>query len=235
MSEVKQTNLLERINRLKTDMKQASIKANRSENEIMLLAVSKTQSIETIKQAYQLGLNTFGENYLQEALPKIHALDKSINWHFIGHIQSNKTKQIAENFSWVHTIDRLKILKRLALQRPQELEPLNLTLEINLNNEATKSGFKLCDTDLIDQCIDYCKTQTALVLRGLMCMPKRTDNSKDQRRNLSQMHQLLNQLNHRHNLTMDTLSMGTSYDLQSAILEGSTIIRIGQAIFGKRN
>ncbi|TNF67218.1 MAG: YggS family pyridoxal phosphate-dependent enzyme [Gammaproteobacteria bacterium] len=234
MNDVQQTNLLARLNKVKQTIQQAAENAKRSKSDITLLAVTKTQSIATIEQAYKLGLTAFGENYLQEAIPKIKALDPNISWHYIGHIQSNKTKLIAEYFSWVHTVDRIKILKRLSEQRPNHLPPLNICFEININNEANKAGFYLSQIDEINACIEYIKAQSSLILRGLMCMPKLTDDINEQQHNFAQMHQLLHKLNKTHHITMDTLSMGTSYDLESAVSEGSTILRIGQAIFGKR-
>ncbi|MCF6775343.1 YggS family pyridoxal phosphate-dependent enzyme [Thiotrichales bacterium 19X7-9] len=235
MSDVQQTNLLAHLNKVKQTIQQAAENAKRSKSDITLLAVTKTQSIATIEQAYKLGLTAFGENYLQEAIPKIKALDPNISWHYIGHIQSNKTKLIAEYFSWVHTVDRIKILKRLSEQRLNHLPPLNICFEININNEANKAGFYLSQIDEINACIEYLKTQSSLILRGLMCMPKLTDDINEQQHNFAQMHQLLHKLNKTHHIAMDTLSMGTSYDLESAVSKGSTILRIGQAIFGKRS
>lgn len=219
-------------------------KANRKRSDILLLAVSKTHNEQAILQAYDQGICDFGENYLQEALTKIEKIKKyhtenklqnKINWHFIGHIQSNKTKLIAENFNWVHTVERLKILKRLDEQRPKNLKKLNICFEINLDNEPTKSGFLLNHLDALYECIDFSKTAKNIQLRGLMSIPKKENAFELQYTKLHQLDILKNHLNKKFNLKLDTLSIGMSNDLEAAVQANSTILRIGSAIFGQRN
>ena len=210
---------------------QLASRYGRNADTIQLLAVSKTKPVADIISAYNSGLRAFGENYLQEALVKIQALEGyEIEWHFIGSIQSNKTRDIASHFHWVHSIDRLKIAQRLSQQRPSNLPPLNLCLQINASHEATKSGITM------DEVTDLAVAVAGLPnirLRGLMAIPARAESIHDQRKIFSQLHELLNTLNQQ-NLSLDTLSMGMSNDMEAAIAEGATIIRIGTAIFGSR-
>ena len=199
---------------------------------ITLLAVSKRHSLQKILDLYLLGQRDFGESYLQEALQKIHANPhKDIIWHFIGPIQSNKTKLLAENFHWVHSVDRLKIAHRLSTQRAEQPTVLNICLQINISEEAQKSGF---NPDEIVSCIEEISQLPHLSLRGLMAIPKPTNNIEQQKQVFHQLKQLMLQLNQQFNLTMDTLSMGMSNDLEAAIAEGATIIRVGTALFGAR-
>ncbi|WP_130536702.1 YggS family pyridoxal phosphate-dependent enzyme [Thiomicrorhabdus indica] len=211
---------------------QACEKANRPVESVQLLAVSKTKPIDAVNAIAKLGQTDFGENYLQESLQKITERP-DLTWHFIGPIQSNKTKSIAENFAWVHSIDRLKIAERLSRQRPKELPPLHVLLEVNIDNEASKSGFHP------DEAQDICEKVLALPnleLRGLMAIPQATDNVEKQHHAFAQMHQLLEHLQKKFpNAQLDTLSMGMSGDLEAAIAEGATIVRIGTDIFGARN
>lgn len=207
-------------------------------SSITLIAVSKFQAFEKIQIAFDLGIVHFGENYLQEALLKIQqAREKNlkITWHFIGRIQSNKTRAIAENFAWAHTIDRLKISERLNHQRPKHLPPLNICVEINLGNEDNKSGVLIKDAEKL--CLDILKLKH-LKLRGLMAIPPITSDKKKQR---FYAKTLANTLQHiKTALPSDSqqdfnvLSIGMSDDLESALIEGATHIRIGTAIFGKR-
>lgn len=228
------TNLLASFNTLNQTIAITCDKALKNKDQILILAASKKQPIEKIKSIYDLGVRNFGENYLQEALEKKNKLPSDIIWHFIGHIQSNKTKLIAESFDWVHTVDRLKLIERLSLNRGSNLKPLNICLEINVNNEANKSGFLLNQIPEINTAIELIKTKKNLKLRGLMCLPELTNDLKKQRQNFALVYQLMHQLNKAHQLTMDTLSMGTSNDLESAILEGANLIRIGSMLFGPR-
>jgi len=199
---------------------------------ITLLAVSKRHSLQKILDLYLLGQRDFGESYLQEALQKIHANPhKDIIWHFIGPIQSNKTKLLAENFHWVHSVDRLKIAHRLSTQRAEQPTVLNICLQINISEEAQKSGF---NPDEIVSCIEEISQLPHLSLRGLMAIPKPTNNIEQQKQVFHQLKQLMLQLNQQFNITMDTLSMGMSNDLEAAIAEGATIIRVGTALFGAR-
>ncbi len=210
----------------------------RVKKSIILLAVSKRQSIESIKCAYQLGQQHFGENYLSEALEKqILLADYPIVWHYIGSIQSNKTRKIAENFTWVHSVDSLKVATRLSNQRPDNLPPINICLQINIDNEDTKSGFLpniAHDTDDLSVVVKTINGLPNINLRGLMCIPSPKQNKTDEIATFSRMRELLQQLND-DGLNLDTLSMGMSDDLESAIGCGATIVRVGTAIFGQRN
>ncbi len=213
---------------------QAAIAAGRSPDEILLLAVSKTRSAEDIRSAINAGIREFGENYLQEAVEKIALLAaENVQWHFIGPIQSNKTRLVAENFSWAHSVDRLKIAQRLSEQRPSGLPPLNICLQVNIDNEASKSGFATEETEAAALAIAQLP---GLKLRGLMAIP-RAEPTYDQQivafRALADLRDRINQsLDNSEKL--DTLSMGMSSDLEAAISQGSTIVRVGTDIFGKR-
>ncbi len=213
---------------------QAAIAAGRSPDEILLLAVSKTRSAEDIRSAINAGIREFGENYLQEAVEKIAQLAaENVQWHFIGPIQSNKTRLVAENFSWAHSVDRLKIAQRLSEQRPSGLPPLNICLQVNIDNEASKSGFATEETEAAALAIAQLP---GLKLRGLMAIP-RAEPTYDQQivafRALADLRDRINQsLDNSEKL--DTLSMGMSSDLEAAISQGSTIVRVGTDIFGKR-
>lgn len=196
-----------------------------------LLAVSKKQPISAIQQLYQLGQRHFGESYWQEAGPKINQLsDLVIEWHFIGPLQSNKTRPIAESFQWVHSIDRLKIAQRLNEQRPESLPSLNVCLQINPDQESTKSGISIEDTHKLASAI---ARLPHLRLRGLMCIPKVRSDIHEQRQAFHKVALLQKQLNEA-GFTLDTLSMGMTGDMEAAIQEGSTIIRVGTGIFGDR-
>ena len=214
-----------------TRIGQAAQQYGRSSSDIQLLAVSKTQPAESLRIAYSLGQSAFGENYLQEAIDKIEALkDCQITWHFIGGIQSNKTKTIAENFDWVHSVDRLKIARRLSDARPSYLPPLNICLQINVSNEDSKSGINLTElTDLANQA----SLLPNIKLRGLMTLPAASNDFDEQRANFAAIAKAFQQLK-QEGLDVDTLSMGMSNDLEAAIAEGATIVRIGSAIFGPR-
>ena len=192
-------------------------------NQVTLIAVSKTKPASDLQQAIDCGQRHFGENYLQEALEKIQALKgQNLVWHFIGPIQSNKTKQIAQNFDWVHSVDRLKIAKRLNDQRPIELGKLNVLLQVNIDNEPTKSGVL---EEEIDAILPNFQNLPNISLRGFMCIP-----SPD---NAEQSFQKMAKILQKHP-KMDTLSMGMSNDLDLAIKNGATFVRIGTDIFGKR-
>jgi PLP dependent protein len=199
---------------------------------VQLLAVSKTRTSDEIMTAFTCGQGCFGESYLQEAVDKIDQLiDEEIEWHFIGRVQSNKTKLIAERFDWVHSIDKLKQAQRLNDQRPESLPRLNICLQINIDNEESKGGVKPDDTaELIQQ---ICQLPR-LSLRGLMTLPAPTDNIDDQRKPFARLRELRDQLAS-DELPLKTLSMGMSDDMQAAIAEGSTMVRVGTAIFGPRN
>ncbi|MDO8812686.1 MAG: YggS family pyridoxal phosphate-dependent enzyme [Gallionella sp.] len=209
----------------------AAAGAGRVPDDIALLVVSKTFPPEAIREAYHAGQTAFGESYVQEALEKIAALhDLPIEWHFIGPIQSNKTRAIAENFAWAHSVDRLKIAERLSAQRPQNLPPLNVCLQVNISGEDSKSGMIPGDMADLAQAV---ARLPQLKLRGLMAIPAPSDDVAAQRLPFAQLRELRDQLN-RQVLTLDTLSMGMSHDFAAAIAEGATMVRVGSAIFGQR-
>lgn len=216
---------------LKYQIELCERKYHRPSGSVRLLAASKRQSIEKIKAIYDMGQRCFGESYLQEALPKIQSLPTDIEWHFIGPVQSNKTRKIAEYFSWVHSIDDAHIAKRLNDQRPPHLPPLNICIEVNISHEATKSGVSIDD---VMPFAKYCLSLSRLRLRGLMTIPARGENLTEQRKPFHQLHDLYESLC-QNNIPLDTLSMGMSEDFEAAIAEGSTMVRIGRALFGERN
>ena len=210
---------------------QATVQAKRPENSVRLLAVSKNQSLEAILQAASCGQRDFGENYLQESIKKIKNLNReNLIWHFIGHIQTNKTREIAENFDWVHTIDRLKTAERLSKQRPLYAENLNICIQVNIDSEKGKYGVTVENLlELSQAIIDLPK----LTLRGLMCIPAIYHEYKDQRKPFAKLRYQMNFLE-KHKLKLDTLSMGMTNDYKAAIIEGATMVRIGTALFGER-
>ena len=206
--------------------------AQRNGQEITLLAVSKTFPAAAVREAYAAGQHAFGESYVQEALDKIEALrELPLEWHFIGPMQSNKTRPIAENFSWVHGIDRLKIAERLSAQRPSSLPPLNVCIQVNVSGETSKSGVA---PEQVLQLVGQVGQLPQLRLRGLMAIPAPAASLEEQRRPFALLRELLRQLNTQ-GLALDTLSMGMSQDMEAAILEGATIVRVGSAIFGERD
>ena len=210
----------------------AAENAQRDPQTIALLAVSKTKPIEMIEEAYAAGQRCFGENYLQDALPKIEALGElDIEWHYIGRIQSNKTRPIAENFAWVHAIDSVKHAQRLNEQRPDNLPPLNCCIQLNLSGEDSKGGIQpntLIETATAFNDLPHCR------LRGLMTMPDPDSSAEQQQAVFHQLADCLSELSN-HGFNVDTLSMGMSGDLEMAITEGSTMVRIGTDIFGARS
>lgn len=213
---------------------QALLEAKRPLNDATLLAVSKTKPVSLIRQAYALGQRAFGENYLQEALDKqIELADlNDIVWHFIGPLQSNKTRAVAEHFDWIHSVDRLKIANRLSEQRPSHLAPLNICLQVNISREASKSGVIPEDV----KALAYEAAQLPrLRLRGLMAIPAPADTLEAQRKPLAELRHLLTELQTTlPQAPLDTLSMGMSDDLEAAVMEGATLVRLGTAIFGAR-
>ena len=222
------------INHLLQALSQMAENSGRSADDVHLLAVSKTQSPDAIREAYRAGLRAFGENYLQEALEKIDALsDLAIDWHFIGPIQSNKTRPIAEHFSWVHSVDRLKIARRLGEQRPTHLPPINICLQVNIDGAESKAG--AAPADAADLAIAVSQLP-GLKLRGLMAIPDPAPEGNSAREPFFRLHQLLDTLKalSPELAAMDTLSMGMSGDLEAAIAEGATMVRVGTAIFGPR-
>jgi len=204
----------------------------RESNNITLLAVSKTRPVEALRQAIEAGQQCFGENYLQESLEKIAALKpQKLEWHFIGPIQSNKTRPIAESYDWVHSVDRLKIAQRLSEQRPQQLALLNICLQVNVDGEASKSG---CSLDELPELVARVVTLPGIRLRGLMAIPQAHTEFEQQRRSFRLLREAMTALQQQ-GYELDTLSMGMSGDLEAAIAEGATIVRIGTDIFGPRN
>jgi pyridoxal phosphate enzyme (YggS family) len=200
-------------------------------HDILVLAVSKTRPAQEIRWAYNCGLHNFGENYLQEALPKIAALnDLPITWHFVGPIQSNKTRAIAENFHWAHSVDRLKVARRLGEQRPADKAPLQICLQVNISGQESKSGATL---EELPDLVEEVRTIPNLQLRGLMCIPAPTQDFTAQRAPFRRLREALEALQMQAP-ELDTLSMGMSGDLEAAIAEGATIVRVGTAIFGPR-
>lgn len=211
-------------------VEQAAVAANRV-GSVRLLAVSKTFPASAVREAYAAGQTAFGENYLQEALDKIEALrDLPLEWHFIGPIQSNKTRPIAERFAWVHSVDRLKVAERLSAQRPAGLPPLNVCLQVNVSGEASKSGVSPEEVEAL--ALQVAKLPN-LKLRGLMSIPAPESGEAAQRLPFARMREIFQHLN-RQGMGLDTLSMGMSHDYPAAIMEGATIVRIGTAIFGSR-
>ena len=210
-------------------IREAAQAVHRDAATVGLLAVSKTQPAAVIREAFAAGLRDFGENYLQEALDKQVELDDlPLIWHFIGPIQSNKTKAIAEHFDWVHSVDRLKIAQRLSDQRPATLPPLNVCLQLNVSGAASKSG---CAPQELRPLAEAVAAMPQLRLRGLMCIPAPTEDPAEQRAAFARLRLLRDELA----LDLDTLSMGMSQDLEAAIAEGATWVRIGTALFGARD
>ncbi|MCK9380758.1 MAG: YggS family pyridoxal phosphate-dependent enzyme [Sulfuritalea sp.] len=213
----------------------ASIAAGRPPESVRLLAVSKTWPAASVREAVAAGQRAFGENYVQEAVDKAAELaglnESGLEWHFIGPLQSNKTRLVAENFSWVHSVDRLKIAERLAAQRPPDLAPLQVCIQVNVSGEASKSG---CAPDQAATLAHAVAALPRLRLRGLMGIPEPAEDSSLQRSRFVLLRQLRDRLN-AEGLGLDTLSMGMSHDLEAAIMEGATLVRVGTAIFGERN
>lgn len=231
MTEVNLDIIAKRYSSVRARIETARTKTSRCD-AVNLLAVSKKQPLEKIIALYKLGQRDFGESYVQEALQKIDLLkDYSIVWHFIGPLQTNKTRAVAENFQWVHSVDRFKIAQRLSAQRPESLPPLNICLQVNINNEAQKSGF--APHELAMEAVRISNLPN-LVVRGLMAIPEHTDDIARQRVNFRKLADLNQAVSTSLNVQLDTLSMGMSGDLESAVLEGATIVRIGTDLFGAR-
>ncbi|HEY9035741.1 MAG TPA: YggS family pyridoxal phosphate-dependent enzyme [Pseudomonadales bacterium] len=216
---------------VQTRIRQACQQAGRPEAGVCLLAVSKTWPAAAIREAFAAGQRAFGENYLQEAQLKIDALaDLPIEWHFIGPLQSNKTRAVATHFAWVHSVDSLKIARRLSEQRPADLPPLNLCLQVNISREASKAGLPI---EAVPELVDAICTLPHIRLRGLMAIPEPAKDTSLRRQPFRQLRELLEELQ-KSRPELDTLSMGMSADLDEAIAEGSTLIRVGTALFGSR-
>jgi pyridoxal phosphate enzyme (YggS family) len=228
-------NIENNITAVQRRMQQAARDAGRSPEDVLLLAVSKTRTSAQVRRAVDAGVQSFGENYLQEAADKIDQLqDCNLDWHFIGPLQSNKTRQAAEHFDWVHSVDRMKIAQRLSDQRPENKPLLNICLQINLDNEVSKSGYS---PEQALQSASAIAQLPNLRLRGLMAIPRARPDIEDQRRAFARLRALQDQINSLldNSQKLDTLSMGMSADMEAAICEGATIVRVGTDIFGPRD
>lgn len=221
--------LADNLHAIRTRIDGAAKASHRDPASVQLLAVSKTKPASAIAELHRAGVRDFGENYLQEALTKQTELsDLPLIWHFIGPIQSNKTKAIAEHFDWVHSVDRLKIAQRLSEQRPTGLSPLNICLQVNVSGEDSKSG---CTPEQLPALAQAVAALPNLRLRGLMAIPEPTDDPAVQHAAFARLRQLQEALG----LGLDSLSMGMSHDLEAAIAQGATWVRIGTALFGARD
>jgi pyridoxal phosphate enzyme (YggS family) len=224
-------NVSQNITKINQQLRDCELLFSRRLHSVFLLAVSKGQSIAQIERAIQAGHTAFGENHVQEALPKIIAFAaRNVTWHFIGLVQSNKTKKITEHFSWVHSITNPQVAQRLNDQRPLHLPPLNICLQVNVNQEASKAGVSMNE---VIPLAEYCKTLPQLKLRGLMTIPPFQTTFPAQRAEFEKLTALFHALNAK-DFKLDTLSMGMSNDMQAAIAAGATMVRIGTAIFGGR-
>ena len=228
-------NITDNLNQLHQRIQLVTKNVIQNPDDITLLAVSKGQSADAIQSAYERGQRHFGENYLQEALRKQQQLSElsDICWHFIGPIQSNKTRKVAKNFDWVHTVDRIKLAEGLNTVRGDHLPPLNICLQVNINDEKSKSGVSASKVEELAHAVAKLPN---LTLRGLMAIPQKDQPEKKQRASFASVARLLSELKNSSPqlATLDTLSMGMSADLEAAIAEGATIIRVGTAIFGPR-
>jgi hypothetical protein len=224
-------NLPEQVRIVRNRISSAAAAALRNVDSVTLLAVSKAQPANKVREMAQLGVRDFGESYVQEALDKIEALrDLSLTWHFIGRLQANKTRPVAASFDWVHGVDRLKIAERLSEQRPFHAPPLNVCLQVNVAGEGTKGGVTITELPALATAV---AALPRLKLRGLMCIPPDEDDPSRQRAWFASMRREFETLNAA-GAKLDTLSMGMSGDFESAILEGATLVRIGTALFGSR-
>jgi len=224
-------NLADRLTELRERMLRACVRSGRSAQSVTLLAIGKAQPPPVLAMAADLGIGDFGESYLQEALGKIAALqERDLVWHFVGRVQANKTRTIAEQFAWVHALDRLKIAERLAAQRPFHAAPLNVCLQVNLAAESSKGGVAPAQLPALAAGVAQLPR---LKLRGLMCIPPEESDVARQRAWFAQLRALRDELNAA-GAGLDTLSMGMSADFEAAIAEGATVVRVGTALFGAR-
>lgn len=221
----------ENLGKIRDLLTKAALDAERDPGTVQLLAVSKKQPLQLIADAAAAGQRDFGENFVQEGLERIQKLPQGdLVWHFIGHLQTNKTRAVAENFDWVHTLDRLKTAERLSRHRPDELGDLNVCLQVNVDNEPEKYGVP---ADALLELATACAELPRLKLRGLMCLPAIREDFDEQRVPFARLRALTESLA-ANGIAMDTLSMGMSGDYRAAIFEGATIVRIGTAVFGPR-
>ncbi|HBO38225.1 MAG TPA: YggS family pyridoxal phosphate-dependent enzyme [Pasteurellaceae bacterium] len=228
--------ITQNLTQIRCRIEQACRQVHRDPNAVSLLAVSKTKPVDAILAAYQGGQTAFGENYVQEGVEKVQYFEQqniSLEWHFIGPLQSNKTRVVAEHFDWVQTLDRIKIADRLNDQRPPHKAPLNVLIQINISAENSKSGIQPQDMPALAR---YITNLPHLRLRGLMAIPAATENTALQEHTFNMMNELFRKLKAEFPVEqIDTLSIGMSDDMMSAVKCGSTMVRIGTAIFGKRN
>jgi len=221
----------ENFRKIQDLLAKAAVEAGRGPETVRLLAASKTQSPETVLEAASVGQRDFGENFAREGIDKMAALARTdLIWHFIGYLQSNKTRAVAEHFSWVHTVDRIKIAERLSKQRPHHAGDLNVCIQVNIDNERGKAGVAASDTMQLAQAM---VGLPRLRFRGLMCIPAIHGNMEEQRKPFARMRELAESLGEA-GIPVDTLSMGMTGDYVAAIAEGATIVRIGTALFGPR-
>jgi pyridoxal phosphate enzyme (YggS family) len=224
-------NLALQVQEVRERVARAVAAAGRSAHSVTLLAVGKAQPLALLRAAADAGLTDFGESYLNEALEKVAALqDRALTWHYIGRLQANKTRPVAEAFAWVHAVDRLKIAERLSAQRPYHAPPLNVCLQVNLAGEASKGGVPPAQLAPLAAAV---AALPRLTLRGLMCLPPQETDPARQRHWFAQLRALKEELNSR-GARLDTLSMGMSDDFEAAIAEGATIVRLGTVLFGPR-
>ncbi len=222
----------ERLQAVLARIEAAARRAGRDPATVRLLAVSKQQPVEAIAAAAEAGQREFGENYVREGVAKVEALrGRPLTWHFIGQLQGNKTREVAELFQWVHTVDRERIATRLDAQRPHQAPPLEVLLQVRLGDEPGKGGVEQAD---LPRLAEFVAGLPRLRLRGLMCLPPPVDDEARQRAPFARLRTLLEDLNRRGH-ALDTLSMGMSADLEAAVLEGATLVRIGTAVFGPRD
>ncbi|MAI38635.1 YggS family pyridoxal phosphate-dependent enzyme [Alteromonas sp.] len=224
--------IAERINSALEGITQAATSVHRPPNSVKLLAVSKTKPVSDIIEAYEAGQRMFAENYVQEGVEKVQELAHltDLEWHMIGPIQSNKTKVVAEHFHWVQSVDREKVARRLNDQRPDNLPALNVCIQLNIDDEDSKSGVKSGE---LDGLVQFIESQEKLCLRGIMAIPKANPSEEEQALTLGKLKELYDHY-HKSLANFDTLSVGMSSDMNAAIKNGSTMVRIGTAIFGKR-
>jgi pyridoxal phosphate enzyme (YggS family) len=227
-----QTTILDNLQTVQAQIATLERRHGRAEGSVRLLAVSKTKPFQMVQLAAQSGQRAFGENYIEEGIDKQTQLaDPSLEWHFIGNIQSNKTRLVARHYQWVQSVDRQKIVNRLSAQRPEELPPLNVCIQLNIDAETTKAGCQPAEIDALSEAI---AEAPQLVLRGLMAIPAPRHTLDEQREVFARLHDIYRAMQQQH-ARVDTLSTGMSADMEAAIAEGSTMVRIGTAIFGQRD
>jgi pyridoxal phosphate enzyme (YggS family) len=225
------TSISDNLQAVKSRIAAACRAAGRDPDEVKLLAVAKTWPAEAVRQAAACGQQAFGESYVQEAVAKVAALaGLGLDWHFIGPLQSNKTRPVAETFAWVHSVDRLKLAERLSAQRPDGMPPLQVCVQVNVSGEESKSGCAMAEAPELCQAV---AVLPKLKLRGLMAIPEPAKKSVVATRHFEDVRELRDRLN-KEGMQLDTLSMGMSDDLEAAIMAGATIVRVGTAIFGER-